>query len=266
MMRASAIQSSKSFMPQTGIQIYLLGSFRLILEGVVVPNSQWQKRKAKLLVQILALNPSHELHREELIEILFPEFDIKTANANLYRVLHAARKALEPSRGSYALSNYLINNGEQIKLVSEDNLWIDAEEFERKAGEGLKTDDQDLLESAAVLYTGDLLSDMPFEEWTTDRRERLKALFHKLLRRLAEKAEKRNDAEEAHNWLDKILQHEPADEIAHRAKIRLYARQGDVTLALRQYEKCCDILRRELSVKPDTETERLKQKILDAKR
>lgn len=247
------------------LQIYLLGSFRLLVKGSPVSNAAWQKRKAKLLVQILALRPAHELHREELIEILFTEIDGKTANANFYRVLHSARKALEPNRFSYASSGYLITDGEQIKLTA-NGLWIDAEEFEQKARAGLKTDNQSLLESAAELYKGDLLSDAPFEAWTTAKREGFRMLFHLVLRRLATAAENQNDAEDAHYWLDKILRHEPADETAHRAKIRLYAGQGDTTLALRQYEKCREVLKRELSVKPDNETERLRQKILAAKR
>ena len=57
-------------------------------------------------------------------------------------------------------------------------------------------------------------------------------------------------------------QPEPADETAHRAKIRLYAAQGDNALALRQYEKCREVLKRELAVEPDEETKRLKQKII----
>ena len=217
-------------------------------------------------MQILALKQTHDLHREELIEMLFPDTDLKTATANFYRILHTARKALEPFRNSYALSNFLVNEGDQIKLSANGNFWIDAEEFERKAREGLKKNNPDLLESAAALYKGDLLESEPFEEWISDRRERLRALFHQVLRRMAETAEMRDDAEEAHDWLDRILQFEPADEIAHRAKIRLYAAQGDTTLALRQYEKCRDALKRELLVKPDDETEQLKQKILAGKR
>lgn len=244
------------------LQIYLLGTFRLLVGGAAVSNGAWQKRKAKLLVQILALKQTHELHREELIETLFPDAERKAANARFYRILHTARKALEPQRGSYASSNFLVNDGELIRLSANDNFWIDTKEFERTAREGLKKNNREQLESAAALYKGDLLESEPFEEWISDRREKFRTLFHQVLRRMAETAEMRNDTQEAHDWLDRILQFEPADEIAHRAKIRLYAAQGDMTLALRQYEKCAAVLRRELAVEPDEETKRLRQKII----
>ena len=247
------------------LQIYLFGSFRLSVRGSVVAKAAWQKRKAKLLVEILALHPAHELHREELIEILFPETDEKTANARFYRVLYAARRALEPNRASYAPADFLVTDEHQIRLTATNGLWIDAEAFEQKAREGLKTSNRNLLESAAELYKGDLLSDEPFEEWIIDRRERLRTLFHSVLRRLAGISEQNGNAEEAHFWLDKILEFERADEKAHQAKIRLFIEQGERCLALRQYEKCSDALRRELSVNPGEETKRLRQKILSEK-
>ena len=248
------------------LQIYLLGSFRLLVKDLVVLNGAWKKRKAKLLVQILALQPAYELHRERLIEMLFPETDEKTASARFYRVLYEARRALEPNRLLYRQSNFLIGEGGQIKLATAHSVWIDAEEFEQKAHDGLKTNRQESLESAVRLYKGDLLADEPFEDWTSDKRERLRALFHRVLQRLAENAEKQDDIEESHFWLDKVLLAEPADETAHRAKMRLFYKNGEKTLAFRQYEKCREALRRELTIEPDEETGALRQKILAEKR
>lgn len=248
------------------LQIFMLGRFSFLVKGSAVANSRWQKRKAKLLIQILALQPTHEINREELAEILFFESDTEKANANLHRVLYVARKALEPERSSYSSSSYLLTEGQQIRLAAEKGLWIDAEEFEQKAREGLKTNSQELLEAATKLYRGDLLADEPFEEWAVNRREQLKMLFHTVLRRLAENSEKQGDIEDAHSWWDKVLLIEPADETAHRAKMRLYCKQSERFRALRQYEKCVEVLKRELSVEPDEETKQLRQKILAAKR
>jgi DNA-binding SARP family transcriptional activator len=248
----------------TDLQIYILGSFRLLVSGSAVSSAAWQKRRAKLIIQILSLRPERRAHREELIDILFPETDEQTANARFCRVLHSARKALEPNHPSYTSSKYLITEGQQIRLAASEDLWIDAEEFSQKARKGLKTNDLNLLESAAELYQGDLLADEPFETWLLDRRERLRTLFHSVLRRLAEITEHRGNMEEAHFWLDKILELETADEKAHQAKMRLFLDQGERCLALSQYERCAEILRQELAVKPDLETEKLKQKIIAA--
>lgn len=243
------------------LQIFLLGTFRVAVNHTVVANTSWQKRKARLLVQILALQPTRELRREELIEMLFPETEAQTANARFYRILYAARRALEPHRRSYASSNFLISDDRKIKLFAPGSLWIDADEFEQKAQAGLKTNSQSLLEAAARLYAGDLLADEPFEEWITNSRERWKILFHRVLQRLAENALSRQEFENAHFWLDRVLTIEPADEKAHRAKMRLFCREGERFRALRQYEKCVEVLRRELEVEPEEKTKRLRREI-----
>jgi hypothetical protein len=46
-----------------------------MIKGAVVQNVSWEKRKARLLIQILALQPMRKLHCEELIEKLFPDVD-----------------------------------------------------------------------------------------------------------------------------------------------------------------------------------------------
>lgn len=242
------------------IKIFLLGRFSVLANNFAVRNSDWQKRSARLLVQILALNPLREIHREELMEILFPKMDEKSANANLHRILYAARRALEPNRSSYASSNFLLTEGQQIRLTAE-KLWIDAEEFKNTVRNGLKCGDQNLLESAAGIYRGDLLANEPFEDLFINQREELKGLFHLVLRRLAETAEKQSNFEESHHWLDRILQQEPADEIVHRGKMRLYEKQGERSRALKQYEKCREALKRELFVEPEKETEELRKRI-----
>ena len=46
------------------------------------------------LVKLLALAPAHRLHREQLMEELWPELDPAAAANNLHQVVHVARRAL----------------------------------------------------------------------------------------------------------------------------------------------------------------------------
>src|SRR5205823_203330 len=49
--------------------------------------------------------------------------------------------------------------------------------------------------------------------------------------------------------------------VAHRTLMRLYVRQGRPAQALKQYQVCTEVLRRELGVDPEAETKRLYQNI-----
>src|SRR5919199_4469856 len=77
------------------VRISLLGGFRVSVGPGVIQEDQWRLRKAASLVKLLALAPNHHLHREQVMEWLWPGLDAKAASNNLHRTLHFARKALE---------------------------------------------------------------------------------------------------------------------------------------------------------------------------
>src|SRR5204862_1731136 len=51
----------------------------------------------------------------------------------------------------------------------------------------------------------------------------------------------------------------------HRALMRVHAKHGHLPAALRQYQRCVDVLQRELGVDPERETKALYQEIVRAR-
>ena len=80
------------------VRVRLLGGFRLAVGRREVPNEAWRLRKAQALVKLLALAPGHALHREQAMDLLWPNLGRKAASNNLRGALHAARQALDPDR------------------------------------------------------------------------------------------------------------------------------------------------------------------------
>ena len=73
------------------------------------------------LVKLLALAPGHRLHREQLLDALWPELDPVAAANNLHQVVHVARRAL----GADAIET----REELLTLVAS----VDVDDFERAA-------------------------------------------------------------------------------------------------------------------------------------
>src|SRR5215212_11778834 len=95
------------------IRIELLSSFRVWVGSRVIDDNQWRLRKAKSLVKLLALSVGHRLHREQVMEILWPGLEPHAAANNLYYALHVARRTLESSASaststSSAAASYLL--------------------------------------------------------------------------------------------------------------------------------------------------------------
>ena len=58
----------------TDLHIQLLGGFAVSVGGTAIPEAQWKSRRARSLVKLLALAPAHRLHRDQVIDSLWPEF------------------------------------------------------------------------------------------------------------------------------------------------------------------------------------------------
>lgn len=245
--------------PERGpIRLFLLGGFRLEIDGQVMPGSVWVRRSARTLVEILATDPTHILHREQLQQLLWPDLSLEAGKRNLRRAMHFARRALE-SHGGPAPET-LIAEGELVMLAparSARRLWIDAEHFEAIASKALSDHDPSSLATAIAAYGGELLPEEPYADWATARRIRLSALHHRLLEELAGHRERAGDVESAISLLSGIVEREPTREDVHRRLMWLHVRRGSRHAALRQYQICREALRADVDTAPEPETQAL---------
>jgi len=81
----------------TDVGITLLGGFAVTVGGMPVDPTEWRRRQAAALVKILALSPRRTLHREQLIDLLWPELTVEDAAPRLHKAAHYARRALDAS-------------------------------------------------------------------------------------------------------------------------------------------------------------------------
>lgn len=221
------------------------------------------RRKAKSLIALLALQPHHQMHREQLVEWLWRGQAPKWAINNLHKTIHAARRALEPDVSSGSASAFIRSNEQRIVLSAPGELWIDVDEFERLAALSLKDARGGLesCESALALYVSDLLPEEPYEGWIVERREGLISLRQQLLARLASLYEERKQFDKSLAIYEQLALSDKSNEAAHRGLMRLYALAGNRREAMKRYELCRAYLRKELDVLPEDETVNLYERI-----
>jgi DNA-binding SARP family transcriptional activator len=235
------------------LRIALLGGFRVERDGMPVPDVAWQRRSAKRLTKVLAILPSHTLHREQVLDMFWPDADLDSSRNSLAKALHAARRALEPERAARDGFCYLRARDDMISLGS-DHVVVDVDEFQRLARVALRLGTRADFERALAMYTGALLPEDLYEDWPSERRQHFADLQVRLLLGLAEALVSDGDLAEALDVLHRALDEDPIQEEVHRRVMCLYAAMGARSLALRQFETCRASLRRELDVAPDRET------------
>jgi DNA-binding SARP family transcriptional activator len=228
------------------LRIWLLGEFRVVTDGHEVPAAAWSRSKARSLVKLLALAPAHRLHREQLMDALWPDLTPEAAAANLRKAIHFVRRAI--GTGAVRVSN-------EVVRLDAAALWVDVDAFEAAAQAG----DTD---GALALYTDDLLLEDRFESWCERRRDQLRTVAAELLLDQSQALEARGDHRGAIAALERLLAFEPLNEAGHCGLIRLHAAAGRRHVALRWYRQLEDRLDVELGVAPGDEARRLRDEIL----
>ena len=117
------------------VRVELLGGFRVSVGSLVIEVSEWRLRKAASLVKLLALAPAHRMHRERVMDLLWPNLDPRAAANNLRYTLYKARRILGPAQAT-AASHYLHLRGDLLALCPNGNLCVNVEAFEEAAARG----------------------------------------------------------------------------------------------------------------------------------
>src|SRR5215212_3707475 len=230
------------------VRIRMLGGFSVSVGAKIIKEGEWRLRKAAGLVKLLALEPGHRMHREQLMDVLWPDLDEKAQANNLRYALYHARHTLALASDSDTASRLLALRGELIELGAEGSLSVDVEAFEEVARTARGSRDVGAYRVALDLYAGDLLPQDPYEAWAEERREGLRGMRLSLLLELAALYERREE-------------YEAAAEAAHAHLMRVYALLGRRSEALEQYERLREVLRREDTTEPSAESRRLYEEI-----
>ena len=144
------------------IEIRLLGTFEVRRDGRAVPAGAWSRRQAAALVKLLALSPGRRLHREQVIDALWPDLAVDEAAPRLHKAAHFARKA--------AGDDTIVLRGESVALFPDQSVAVDVALFEAAAHDALRAGDEVLLGAAVDGYGGDLLPEDLYDEWAAGPR------------------------------------------------------------------------------------------------
>jgi DNA-binding SARP family transcriptional activator len=77
------------------VHVRLLGRFEVTVDGAPVPAARWARKHAASLIKVLALAPGLRLHREQVIDLVWPEDTATEALPKLHKAAHFARRAID---------------------------------------------------------------------------------------------------------------------------------------------------------------------------
>lgn len=247
---------------------YTLGPFHLYVAGQPLELHRWRRKQALVLLKYLVVHRERRVHREELLELLWPDAPVQTGLQRLKVVIYFLRRQLAGQDGGAAA--VLVKDGENYYL-DPSRLWVDAQVFEEAADRGDRLMDHrrrtEAVESyrlASSLYRGDFMADEPYADWCFLERERLRERFIEVQVRLGSLYMDLALYREAVHAYRRALALDPCRELVHRGLMWALWFMGRRDEALRQYRLCEEALAREMGTAPSHETRHLCQRIARA--
>jgi len=218
--------------------------------------------KAKKLFAYLVIHRGRPVSRDILLEEFWPDVDQQRAIHSLQTTLSFLRRSLRSLPGGEALAGRLIvaRDGNYL-FDSEGRCESDLQRFDEHVQEAACLKASGRLDDAAVHWTaaecpyvGDLLPEYPYEDWCAPPRERVRSDYLELLLSLGTYHRQAQRPREALRAAERMFAIDNCDERAHRMAMRSHVQMGRPIDALRQFERCCQVLERELRVPPSKAT------------
>jgi DNA-binding SARP family transcriptional activator len=246
------------------ISMKLLGVLEVTVDGQAIRPEHWRLRHPRQLVELLALQPQQRIEREHLLDLLWPHAERDAATNRLHHTLHLLRNIF----GSVGVTRnvpVVTLQGALVCFGDGHDYSLDVCDFRSSIGQARRLlpsrGGQTHLERAIELYAGEVLVGDLQEDWLVQCREECRNEHHWALDQLAALRRAAGDAEGASLLYQKIVDADPANELAHRALMDLFAAMGRPERAVRQFHVCKRQLERELDVEPSPATHRLLESV-----
>ncbi|MFQ5795548.1 MAG: BTAD domain-containing putative transcriptional regulator [Candidatus Bipolaricaulia bacterium] len=253
--------------PEAMLRLFTLGRFNMGVGDKGIPFYKWERKQALTLLKYLITHRGHVVHRERLIECLWPGAAEHQGRERLKVTVYSLRRELRRA----GVQEQIIETVDEAYILRREGIWMDADAFEALIKEGYNLERQHKAkealrryQKAEDLYRGDYMEEDRYADWCAEERERLKELHLDMLGRMAELYAAHGEYAQAAQVCRKVLVREPCRESFHRALMEYLWHQGRRDEALVQFHHCRQVLANELDVEPMPETQHLYQQILQS--
>jgi DNA-binding SARP family transcriptional activator len=221
------------------------------LDGSVLPG-----RQGRVVFAYLAL--CHQpVARDELADLIWPETLTASWERDLSAVVSKVRASLESIDLGSALHGAF--GCYELQLPADATVDVeDAVRFVEDAESAWRSGRPEVAVPAAA--TAANLARRPFlpaehSSWAERRRDELRATLLRALDVLVDGLSGGLFEEEALRYVNEALALDPYRETSHVRLVRLHVSRGNRAQAVRAYERCREVLRRDLGVEPSDQTE-----------
>lgn len=248
------------------LRVFTLGPFRALVGDDLLLDEEVGDSRARLLLKYLVTQPEGAAERGKLLYVLWPDLEEGEAEARLDSLLHGFGTTMH---GDLPSPRYVTEGGNTVHLNQQANIWVDAAEFEsqvRTAQDAQENGETEialgLFLAALSLYKDDFLRENLYDDWPSDKRERLRELWISSMFRVAAICADRCEYADSVRLMKKVLDIDPYRENAYQALMLYLSRAGRRGEAIQLYRYAERLFAQHLAAQPAPSTRMLYEKIL----
>jgi DNA-binding SARP family transcriptional activator/energy-coupling factor transporter ATP-binding protein EcfA2 len=225
----SSTSSDSSTSSGTEVAVHCLGGFSLAVAGAEVP---WRalRPRVRSLLMLLAMNSGHPLHREFLVDALWPDATLSSGIRSLQVAVSSIRQCLNAAEITEdALPR--LGDAYALQLPAVFDQLAEFQRLTREAGRPGHSALHDRL-AALNLYAGDLLPEVGPAEWVVEERSRLRLLAASVAYEAARDAVAAGDLRVALDVVRRSVDLDPYHDPSWQLIIGVCEQSGDFSAAV----------------------------------
>lgn len=243
------------FAPPT-LFIRALGRMQAQVNNHIITSSEWQTQAARDLFFMLLAHPEG-MTKEEISLILWPDASEEDVKFRFKNTVYRLRRALGKNTVLLDQDIYRFNNSLDYEY--------DVELFLKENASACKAHDpmQKLthFREAIKYYRNNFLCEIE-ETWVLGTRESLRMIYLGILLQVSEIYLDLSNYDLAMEYCQRTLNEDNLLEDAYRLALRIFAAMGNRAALVRQYQRCVEVLEREINAPPSPQTQALYQDLI----
>lgn len=230
------------------IQIRSFGRMQVKVNQQVISSSTWQTQAARDLFFMLLAHPEG-MTKEEISLVFWPDASIHDAKFRFKNTIYRLRRAVGKDAVILDQNVYRFNNN----LNYEYDVEIFLKENARASQAQEPLEKLSNYREAIKQYKGAFLAEID-STWVISPREYLRQMYLNILLQVSTIYLNQSNYDMALDYCQRAMNEDNLLEDAYRLAMKIYAAMGNRSAIVHQYQRCVEILEKEINAPPSAQT------------
>jgi LuxR family transcriptional regulator, maltose regulon positive regulatory protein len=233
-----------------------LGRMQVQINNHLITSSEWQTTAARDMFFMLLAHPEG-MTKEEISLIFWPDATEEDTKFRFKNTVYRLRRAV--GKNSVILDQDIYRFNNNLDYEYDVELFLKENALASQAHDPMQKLSH--FREAIKHYRNNYLCEIE-DTWVYSTRESLRMIYLGILLQVSEIYLNQSNYELAMEYCQRTLNEDNLLEDAYRLALRIFAAQGNRAALVRQYQRCVEILEREINSPPSPQTQALYQELL----